>query len=280
MLKYNIREPTDEEISKSIKVLYSAFGRVSLENNKQEENIWKALINWKIGKFLIAEEKGKIFGVGGVFLFEKVCSFGYMAVLQEYRGKGVGTEIFSNLLEFANKMKCDTMILYASKLGKPIYKKFGFKRRFYGVIYQLPIQFHELGFVDKEIKILNTIPDWVLALDKKAMGFDRSNYLNLRIKLNAKILTIENEGYGLLFNKRLGPLIATNLDVALQIINKSIVLGADHIIIAKHQYLPKRIFESINLIELENRASVKMIYGKEISENLDLLYAIGTYAKG
>jgi len=280
MTKYNIREPIDKEISKSINILYSAFGRTPPENIKEEEKIWKALIDWEIGKFLISEENGKIIGIGGVFLFEKVGSFGYMAVLQEYRGKGIGTEVFRNLIEIANKMNCETMILYASKLGEPIYKKFGFKRRFYGEMYQLPIQPSELGFADKEIKILTTVPDWVLALDKKAMGFDRTNYLNMRIKLGAKIIIIENEGYGLLVNKRLGPLVATNLEAASKIINKSIALEADHMIIAKHQYFPKRIFELYNLTELENRASIKMILGKEIKEELDLLYAIGTFAKG
>jgi len=280
MTKYHIREPKDNEISKSINVLYSAFGRNPPEDIKGEEKIWKALIEWKIGKFLISEEKGKIIGVGGVFIFAKVSSFGYMAVLQEYRGKGIGTEIFRNLLEIANELNCETMILYASKLGEPIYKKFGFKRRFYGEMYQLPIQPQELGIADKEIKILTTVPDWVLALDKEAMGFDRTNYLNLRIKLDGKILTIENEGYGLLANKRLGPLIAMNSNVASQIINRSIALGADHMILANHQYFPKKIFELFNLNELENRASVKMISGKEIKLNLDLLYAIGTFAKG
>ncbi len=280
MFNYTIREPTDKEISKSINVLYSAFGRAPPLDIKEEEKIWKALINCEIGKFLISEEKGKVFGIGGVFTFEKVSSFGYMAVLPEYRGKGVGTEIFRNLLEIALKMNSETMILYASQLGEPIYKKFGFKRRFYGVMYHLPIQPPELGFGDKEIKILNTVPDCVLVLDKKAMGFDRTNYLTMRIKLGARILIIENEGYGLLANKWLGPLIATNLKAVLQIINKSITLGADHMILAKHQYFPKRIFELFNLTELENRASVKMILGKKIKKKLDLLYAIGTFAKG
>lgn len=280
MTKYNIREPTDKEISKSINVLYTAFGRTPPEDIKGEEKIWKALMGWEIGKFLISEDKGKIIGVGGVFIFEKVSTFGYMAVLQEYRGKGIGTEIFSNLLEIANKMNCETKILYAFKLGEPIYKKFGFKRRFYGEMYQLPIQPQELEIINKEIKILGNIPEWVLDLDKNAMGFDRTDYLNLRIKLGAKILTFENEGYGLITNKRLGPLIAMNSKVASQIISKSIELEADHMIIAKHQYFPNRIIELFNLTELENRGSVKMTLGKEIKEKLDLLYAIGTFAKG
>ena len=112
------------------------------------------------------------------------------------------------------------------------------------------------------------------------MGFDRADYINMRIKLGARILTVENEGYGLLANKRLGPLIARNLKAASYIINQSIALEADHLIIARHQYFPEEIFELFNLIELENRASVKMMLGKEIKKKLDLLYAIGTFAKG
>ncbi|MFW9998805.1 MAG: GNAT family N-acetyltransferase [Candidatus Hodarchaeota archaeon] len=280
MTKYNIRELTDKEISKSINVLYSSFGRDPPEDIKAEEKIWKALIEWEIGKFLISEERGKIIGLGGVFIFEKVSSFGYMAVLQDYRGKGIGTEIFRYLLEISNNMNCETKILYASKLGEPIYKRFGFKRRFYSEMYQLPQHPPELGIVLQDIKILSTIPAWVLSLDKKAIGFDRSNYLNMRIKLGAKILAIENEGYGLLANKRLGPLVATDLDVALQVINRSITLGANHIIIAQHQNLPKRIFELIYLTKFENGPSIKMVLGKEIKTELDLLYAIGTFAKG
>jgi hypothetical protein len=51
-------------------------------------------------------------------------------------------------------------------------------------------------------------------------------------------------------------------------------------IIAKHQYFPKRIFKLFNLTELEDKASVKMILGKKLAEHLNLLYAICTYAKG
>lgn len=275
-----IREPNDEEILKSLKVLYSAFGRVPPAYIKKEEKLWKTLIELEIGVFLISEKNGKIFGVGGVFLFEKVSSFGYMAVLPEYRGKGIGTEIFKGLLDIADKMNCETKILYASQLGEPIYKKFGFKRRFYGEMYQLPLQTPDLGFINKEINIQNKVPDWLSTLDKKTMGFDRTIYLNTRIGLGAKLLTLENEGYGLIANKRLGPLIATNYKVASQIINKSIKMGANHMIIARHQNFPKKIFELFNLTEMENRASVKMVIGKEIKEKLDLLYAIGTFAKG
>jgi len=280
MSKYIIREPVDNEISKCIEVLYTSFGRVLPEDIKEEEKIWKALIDCEIGKFLVSVEKGKIFGTGGVFLFGKVSSFGYMAVLPEYRRKGVGTEIFRNLLEIAHKKNCETKILYASNLGEPIYKKFGFRGSFYGTIYNLPKHSSEYEILNNEVRILNIIPDWLLNLDKQTMGFNRNKYLNLKINFGAKVLTIENEGYGLLMNTRLGPLIAKNIEAAIKITKRSIALGADHIIIAKHENLPKKFFKAIKLTKLENRSSIKMTYGKEISENLHLLYAIGTYAKG
>ncbi|MFX1388607.1 MAG: GNAT family N-acetyltransferase [Promethearchaeota archaeon] len=279
-MRYIIREPTENDILNTITVLYSAFGRDIPKNINEDVKLWKSLKELQIGKFLIAEESGKIIGVGGVFIFEKVSSFGYMAVLPKFRGNGIGTFIFRNLLEFAKKKNCESMMLYASKLGEPIYKKFGFKKRFYGTNYKLPAEIPELDILDKEVEILEITPDWLLRLDKKAIGFDRSQYFNLRIGLGAKILSIEEEGYGMLANKRLGPLIAKNHQTAFQIINKGIELGADHIIIAKHHLIPNEIYQLYNLTEQEGGTSIKMVYGKKINEKLEFLYALGTFAKG
>jgi N-acetylglutamate synthase-like GNAT family acetyltransferase len=284
MIEYNIRELSDKEIYKSVGVLYSSFGRtLNKRINEEEEKVWRALIKNKIGNFLISEENGKIFGIGGVFIFEEVCTFGYMGVLPKYRGKGVGTKIFGKLFKLAKDLGCTTMILYASKLGEPIYKKFGFQRSYYGTMYQLPVSLPEIENINKEVKVLRGFPDWLLSLDKEAIGFDRSKYLYVKQNLGSKVIAIEGEAYGLLSQIsskiRLGPLISTNLDGAMQIIKKSIELGANQIIITKHQSLPDRIFELIELTEVENGASLKMIIGKKISENLDLLYAIGTFAK-
>ncbi|MFX0023771.1 MAG: GNAT family N-acetyltransferase [Candidatus Hermodarchaeota archaeon] len=280
MINYRIREPIDKEIINCINVLYSAFDRPLPPNIKKEERVWKALIESEIGNFLIAEEGGKFFGIGGVFLFEKVSSFGYMAVLPKYRGNGVGTEIFRNLMKIANERNCETRFLYASTLGKPIYEKFGFQDRFYGTMFQLPIKFINEETQYKQVKILRKVPEWAFNLDEKTMGFNRRRYLHLKIELGAKILAIENEGYGLLVDKRLGPLIANNLKTALQIIKKSIKLGADHLILACHKNFPNTLISSMNLTKKVDGANIKMVYGQELSENLEALYAIGTYAKG
>ncbi|MGB5910760.1 MAG: GNAT family N-acetyltransferase [Promethearchaeia archaeon] len=284
MVEYNIRELRDTEIYKSVGVLYSSFDRtLNKRINEEKEKVWRALIKNNNGKFLISEEKGKIFGIGGMFIFEEVCTFGCMGVLPKYRGKGVGTKIFGKLVKLSKDLGCTTMILYASKLGEPIYKKFGFQSSYYGTMYQLTVNLPEIEITNKKFKILRGFPDWLLSLDKEAIGFDRSKYLYVKQNLGSKIVAIEGEAYGLLSQIsskiRLGPLISTNLDGAVQIIKKSIELGANQIIITRHQSMPNKIFELIKLIEVESGTSLKMIYGKKISENLDLLFAIGTFAK-
>jgi GNAT superfamily N-acetyltransferase len=280
MVKYTIREPFEKEIKKCINVLYSAFGRSLPPNIKKEESVWKALIQSEIGKFLISEEDGKFIGIGGVFFFEKVSSFGYMGVLPKFRGRGIGTEIFRNLMKLADERNCETKVLYASKLGKPIYENFGFQDRFYGMMFQLPMHFIDKENKYRHVKINRKISEGVLNLDEKTMGFDRRKYLQLKVKMGAKVLVIENEGYGLLVDTRLGPLVANNLEAALKILHKGITLGANHSILACHNNFPKTIITSMNLTKKEDGANLKMVYGKELSENLELLYSIGTYAKG
>jgi hypothetical protein len=203
-----------------------------------------------------------------------------MGVLPKFRSKGVGMEIFRNLMKIADERNSETMVLYASKLGKPIYGKFGFQDRFYGTMFQLPIQFIDKKTHYKQVKILGKISEWISNLDEKTMGFDRRRYLQLKVKMGAKILAVENEGYGLIVDTRLGPLVANNLETALKILQKGITLGANHSILACHKYFPKTIIRSMNLTRKEDGANIKMVYGKELSENLELLYSIGTYAKG
>ena len=284
MKEYIIRELKEKEIKIGIKVLYSSFNRsITGDQITNETKNWRILLEHGFGKFLISEVKGNIIGIGGVFLFEDVCSFGYMGVLPDYRGEGIGTQIFGRLFEIAVDLGCKKMILYASTLGEPIYEKFGFIRSYYGSMYLLPRTLPKLGSMDKEVKVLNQLPNWLLDLDKEATGFDREEYLKLKLKIGSKVLVINNEGFGfiskVLTNLRLGPLVSKNLDSALKIIEKSITLNVNHVIITEHKLLPKKIFELNKLMKVENGSSLRMTYGDKILEDLDLIYAIGTFAK-
>jgi N-acetylglutamate synthase-like GNAT family acetyltransferase len=280
MLEYNIRSLKDDEIIQGITTLYSSFDRALPKDIRKEELVWKALKSYKIGNFLIVEENNKIIGIGGVFLFNRVCSFGYMGILRKFRGRGLGTALFGKLFNIAKDMNCESMFLYASELGKPIYHKFGFQESYYTSMHYLKEK--ELQFDNKNNKlyVIEKLPKWLLNLDKKAIGFDRRIYLQMKINLGSKIIIVENEGYGLLTNDRLGPLVALNQDAALSITKKSMIFGANHIIIPTINSKSIDFLSYINSEKDDKIFNLKMVYGKEISQNTNLLYAIGTYAKG
>ena len=284
MNSFMIREPKINEILKSIKVYLLSFGRRDFDNILAEEKAWMFLINKKIAKFLIAEEDNKIVGMGGLFLFQQVASIGNMSVLADYRRRGIGTAIFRNLMDIATNSGITTVMLYASKLGEPIYEKYCFRGKYNASIHRLLKTKPEMQDTTKDVKIIKSTPDWVLNIDKETVGYDRSDYLKARVTLGAKFLLVENEGYALLSNVlskiRLGPLIAKNLDAALQIIKKGINLGADNLILPYHHFLQNKISSITSLIESKETPNLKMVYGEEIPEKLDYLYSIGTYAKG
>ncbi|MFX1316675.1 MAG: GNAT family N-acetyltransferase [Promethearchaeota archaeon] len=284
MVSYIIREPEIDEIHNSIKVLYLSFDRTPPSHIKEEKKLWVYLINNNIAKFLIAVKEDKIFGIGGLFLFQQVGSIGYMGVLSEYRGLGIGTEIFKKLMKIALDLEYKTIMLYASKLGEKIYKKHGFQGSYYATTYLLPEKVPRLRIKNKNVKIISKLPDWLLKLDEETIGFDRSKYLKAKLVLGAKILTVENEGFALiskvLSKVRLGPLIANNLDAALQLIKKSIPLGANNLIVPQHPFFKNEILTLMQLTKKDGSTDLKMTYGEEMSRKLNYLYAIGSYAKG
>ena len=283
MKPYIIREPKEDELLRTIKVFLSAFGRNSYNQLEEEKKVWLYLINENIARFLIALTDEKIIGVGGLFLYHGVASIGYMGVLSEYRNQGVGSAIFKNLMQLGLNLGIKTTILYASKLGEPIYKKYGFQGNYYADMYFLPKEVPKIDIKDKKLKEINFLPDWLVSLDREAMGFNRTQYLKARLALGARILVIENEGYALvskiLSQIRLGPVIAKNSDTAIHLIKKSILLGAEHLIIPNHLLLQDNLFSLFQLTK-RGEPNLKMFYGQEISGKSDYLYAIGTYGKG
>ena len=280
MKPYLIREPITNEIYEALIVFYRSFGRLVPIDIYDQEKLLVNLINAKIAKFLIAEKDKKIFGLGCIFIFQDVCSIGYMSVLPEFRRKGVGTAIFRKLINTAKMVGCKTYLLYASKLGEPIYHKFGFRSNYSTTVYDLPNKLPYTQILDESVKIFKNFPEWAAKIDRTAVGFDRREFLNIKLSKGSKLITVEKEGYALISGLRLGPLIAKNLQTAVDLIKMGISHGANHIIVPKHSKFPYRLFSLIKLTERADEVNLKMIYGKKILQKLDYFYALGTYAEG
>ena len=280
MQPFLIRDLKITELYESLIVLYRSFNRTIPPDLKNQEKLLTSLINHGIANFLVVEEDGKIIGLGGIFFFGDICSIGYMAVLPEVRYKGLGTNIFRNLVKKGKLKGCKTFMLYASELGEPIYQKFGFRSKYATSVYSLPNKPFLLPEKNKDINHTDIFPNWAAEIDKNTIGFDRSEFLQLKINHGSFLLTVDKEGFALVSSSRIGPVISKDIHTAVFLINEAIKLGANHIIVPKHSSLPGKIYKLANLTETHTDSNLKMVYGKEVTQNLDQFYALGTYAKG
>lgn len=280
MQPFIIREPKVNELHESLIVLYRSFNRTVPPDLENQEKLLISLINYGIAKFQVAEENGKILGLGGIFFFGDICFIGYMAVLPEVRRNGLGTSIFNNLVKIGKLKGCKTFMLYASELGEPIYHKFGFQSKYVTSVYDLPNMPLRLQKTNKKINHPNIFPNWAALIDKNTIGFDRSEFLQLKINHGSILITVDKEGFALISGLRVGPVISKNIHTAVYLINEGIKLGANHIIVPKHSRFPSKIFDLVNLTERDSESNLKMVYGKEVTQLLDQFYALGTYSKG
>jgi len=91
------------------------------------------LIQWVVE----VEEQNEIIATGAIVIYDfppsytnksgKKAYVTNMYTKNDYRGKGIATSLLTKLVDEAKNLNITKMWLGASKLGRPVYKKFGFK---------------------------------------------------------------------------------------------------------------------------------------------------------
>lgn len=90
-----------------------------------------SLIQW------LVEDQNEIIACGAIIFYDFPPSFtnktgkqGYitnMFTREDYRGQGIATKLLKILVDEAKELSVSKLWLGTSKLGKPVYKKFGFQ---------------------------------------------------------------------------------------------------------------------------------------------------------
>ncbi|AEC51449.1 hypothetical protein PNA2_0533 [Pyrococcus sp. NA2] len=222
---------------------------------------------------LLALVEGKPVGMGCIFLYKKIAWIGLMGVKKDYQRRGIGTAIFRRLLEIGKKVK--TIRLDASSQGYGLYRKFNFVDEYRTVRFRLTRRPLEKV---SNVEVLTHIPEWMSELDEVAFGDDRRRVLEAYLRRGAKIVTVENEGFGMVYRDRIGPLIAETKEVARKILLKGFSLGAKEIIV------PTLNEDSLELIKefkpMELTRCTRMRFGPKVDEKIEMVYGILAYAKG
>ena len=76
--------------------------------------------------WLVAEENGRIAGIGGAVDYGPFAWVGMMAVLPEMQGQGIGYKLLERILEWLDARRCPLVRLDATPAGQRLYPKLGF----------------------------------------------------------------------------------------------------------------------------------------------------------
>lgn len=70
---------------------------------------------------------GKIVGLGNSMIFMNTAWIAHIIVSTEYRNRGIGFQIVDKLLTDIKRKSVESVLLIATELGEPVYKKAGFR---------------------------------------------------------------------------------------------------------------------------------------------------------
>ena len=70
---------------------------------------------------------GKPAGIGCAIIHGRTAWLAHIIVGKGYRNSGIGTTITRSLIDLVNHTPCQSILLIATNLGEPVYKKVGFE---------------------------------------------------------------------------------------------------------------------------------------------------------
>lgn len=154
------------------------------------------------------EENGNVLGVGCAIVHGRTSWLGHIIVASDQRGKGLGKHITQALVDEVKKTRCETIMLLATNLGEPVYKKVGFtSQSSYTFLKGESIKTTQ----DERVRPFDArYVDAILSLDLQSVGEDRSKLI--RPNLSDAMIFLEGKhliGY-YLPSLGDGPIIATS----------------------------------------------------------------------
>jgi predicted N-acetyltransferase YhbS len=168
--RFIVRPATTDDIKEMSEVLERA-GLSSSGPEALEFNLGSSSSHMFVGC-----HDGLVVGVAGSVRFGRTGWLGNVAVDDEFRGQGLGRAISQAAVDCLQQAGVETVLLTATKLGRPIYERLGFADE--GISYgiweqqQAPI----LG-CDRSATVQPGRFDEVIRQDADATGEDRRSYL-------------------------------------------------------------------------------------------------------
>jgi GNAT superfamily N-acetyltransferase len=121
-------------------------------------------------------EGNKICAIGTAILYETTAWLAHVIVHEHYRNRGLGTLMLDHLCGYCRQNKYDTTLLFATEMGYPVYKKYGFQVQTEYAWYERETPLEDIAHPNI-YRPADTDLEGMLDLDRYISGEDRRNLL-------------------------------------------------------------------------------------------------------
>ncbi len=300
-----IEAPNEARRLEAIKVFLKSFRQESESSETWLDHFTRMLIDAKIAHMLVAvdaalgsgaskggggndagddgaDARGRVVGCGALIGFQEVAWIALMGVEPGLQKKGVGNSLMSAFMELADDLGYKTVKLDATNFGMGLYTKHGFVQEYPARMYEIPTSCDLGEEGGPRVRLDEEMPGWCRALDREAVGDDRGALFDAVLRDGGKVIMVEAEGFGLMHGRKIGPVVAKSVDVAIAIVRRADSFGANRIYVPHHGELPEGFL--VGLKEMPPRWELKcctrMICGEPVRQNHALEYAGYSAATG
>jgi GNAT superfamily N-acetyltransferase len=269
-------------IGEAVEVFLRAFEVSDPARAENAEGFWRLLHTIGAAGFVGAELGGRMVGCGALIGYRLSAWIAFMAVLPGLRGRGTGNALMMALMARAEEQGYETLKLDASNWGKPLYVKHGFRTEYQVRTHDLLVGDSGEEREEPSILIAHDIPEWCLAMDRKAFGDDRSLLLRQVLKEGGQLIVEESHGFGIIWKQKVGPVIADSVPAARNIVRYAQTLGAKRIYVPLHDHMPSDFLSDLE--EVRPTTSIicceRMSAGPGIDEDRRMVFASFSAATG
>ncbi len=159
----------------------------------------------------------KIIGLGNSIIFRNTAWLAHIIVNKSYRNRGIGYKIVDTLVSDLKTKMIETILLIATELGEPVYKKIGFR-----YISDYVYLKRETSWIDKEISN-NILPyseqyyNQIVKLDTLISGENRESLI--KMYLDDCLIYLDKQILRGFYLPSLGegPIFAENSDIGIEL---------------------------------------------------------------
>jgi GNAT superfamily N-acetyltransferase len=279
-LMLRLMRPTEAELTQVDQLLMLAFTSGS---RRRELELYTTA---QPDGFFVIEEDDGIVAVGGCLLYGGFSWMGLVGTHPAVRGRGHATRLSEHLVAWSYAKGCRTVALDASRLGRPIYERLGFRP--VGSTVQLAATRMQAAR-NPEVTVsplTSADEEQVLGLDAGVFGGDRSRLLEMltRGENVAGFVARHNAGRlgGFVFvgDRLIGPAAAANPEVALALIQAATVdASPERTLLVPYESAYLELLLSLGFVEQQRLTHMR--HGElKIHGSRDQLLAQTSYAAG